>query len=63
MVQKALQRGDAPGTPEQTARRVGAPAPQLIPDARHLTPVSDPDVVAAAVDRLARERDRVTAPG
>lgn len=52
-----------PGTPEQTARRVGAPAPQLIPDARHLTPVSDPDVVAAAVDRLASERDRVTAPG
>ena len=42
------------GTPEQTARRIGAPPPQIIPDARHLTPVSDPDVVADAVAALAR---------
>ena len=41
------------GTPEQTARRIGAPPPQLVPDARHLTPVSDPDAVAAAVAALA----------
>lgn len=42
-----------PGTPEQTARRIGAPAPQLIPDARHLTLVSDPDAVARAVMTVA----------
>lgn len=42
-----------PGTPEQTARRIGAPAPTLIPDALHLTPVSDPDAVAGAVAAVA----------
>ena len=30
------------------------PPPQIIPDARHLTPVSDPDVVADAVAAFAR---------
>jgi pimeloyl-ACP methyl ester carboxylesterase len=43
----------APGSAAQTAARIGAPAPTLIPDARHLTPISDPSVVAAAVERLA----------
>jgi pimeloyl-ACP methyl ester carboxylesterase len=38
-----------PGTPAQTAARIGAPAPTLIPDARHLTMISDPDGVAAAI--------------
>ena len=42
-----------PGTPQETARRIGAPAPVLIPDARHLTPVSDPDAVARAVSAVA----------
>ncbi|WP_088288643.1 alpha/beta fold hydrolase [Kineosporia sp. A_224] len=40
------------GTPQETARRIGAPAPRIIPDARHLTPVSDPDAVADAVTAL-----------
>ena len=43
----------APGSAARTAARIGAPAPVLIPDARHLTLVSDPAVVAAAVERLA----------
>ncbi|HEX4788069.1 MAG TPA: alpha/beta hydrolase [Actinospica sp.] len=43
----------APGSAAETAARIGAPAPTLIPDARHLTPVSDPLAVVAAVDRLA----------
>ncbi len=43
----------APGSAAQTAARIGAPAPTLIPDARHLTLISDPAVVAAAVERLA----------
>lgn len=43
----------APGSAAQTAGRIGAPAPTLIPDARHLTMISDPGVVAAAVERLA----------
>jgi len=37
----------------QTAARIGAPAPTLIPDARHLTLISDPAAVAAAVRKLA----------
>jgi len=45
-----------PGTPQATAARIGAPAPQLIPRARHLSLVSDPDVVAAAVEALSRRR-------
>lgn len=43
----------APGSAAQTAARIGAPAPTLIPDARHLTLISDPAAVAAAVERLA----------
>jgi len=41
------------GTPQQTAQRVGAPTPVIIPDARHLTMISDPAAVAAAVEELA----------
>jgi pimeloyl-ACP methyl ester carboxylesterase len=37
------------GTPEQTAARIGAPPPLLIPGARHLTMISDPGTVADAV--------------
>jgi pimeloyl-ACP methyl ester carboxylesterase len=43
----------APGSAAQTAARIGAPPPTLIPDARHLTMISDPGVVAAAVEQLA----------
>lgn len=40
-------------TPQQTADRIGAPAPYLIPGAGHLPMISDPDVVAARIDDLA----------
>jgi pimeloyl-ACP methyl ester carboxylesterase len=40
-------------TPRQTARRIGAPPPTLIPRARHLTMISSPHEVAAAVEALA----------
>ena len=40
-------------TPQQTARRIGAPRPTLIPGARHLTMISSPREVAAAVEALA----------
>jgi pimeloyl-ACP methyl ester carboxylesterase len=40
-------------TPQQTARRIGAPPPILIPRARHLTMISSPHEVAAAVEALA----------
>jgi len=43
----------APGDAAQTAARIGAPPPTLIPDARHLTPISDPAAVTAAVEQLA----------
>jgi pimeloyl-ACP methyl ester carboxylesterase len=43
----------APGSAQQTAARIGAPAPTLIPGARHLTMVSSPGAVAAAIERLA----------
>ena len=43
----------APGSAAQTAARIGAPAPTLIPNARHLTLISDPATVAAAVEKLA----------
>lgn len=43
----------APASAAQTAARIGAPAPTLIPDARHLTMISDPGVVATAVEQLA----------
>ncbi len=39
-----------------TARRVGAPPPTLIPGARHLTMISSPGVVARAVETLAAAR-------
>ncbi|MGW5235199.1 alpha/beta fold hydrolase [Streptomyces nodosus] len=47
-------------TPEQTARRIGAPPPTLIPGARHLTMISDPDAVAAAVDKVMAAPDTAT---
>jgi pimeloyl-ACP methyl ester carboxylesterase len=40
-------------TPQQTARRIGAPPPVLIPGARHLTMISSPQAVATAVEKLA----------
>jgi pimeloyl-ACP methyl ester carboxylesterase len=43
----------APGSAQQTADRIGAPAPTLIPGARHLTMISSPGAVAAAVESLA----------
>lgn len=42
------------GTPQETARRIGAPPPTLVPGARHLTMISSPHQVAAAVESLAR---------
>jgi pimeloyl-ACP methyl ester carboxylesterase len=39
-----------------TARRVGAPPPTLIPGARHLTMISSPAEVARAVEDLAARR-------
>jgi pimeloyl-ACP methyl ester carboxylesterase len=39
-----------------TARRIGAPPPTLIPGARHLTMISSPDVVARLVEALAARR-------
>jgi pimeloyl-ACP methyl ester carboxylesterase len=45
-------------TPQQTARRIGAPAPTLIPGARHLTMISSPDQVAVAVEALAARSAR-----
>ncbi|TQJ91653.1 alpha/beta fold hydrolase [Streptomyces sp. SLBN-31] len=39
--------------PRQTARRIGAPPPTLVPGARHLTMISSPRQVAAAVESLA----------
>ena len=38
--------------PTQTAARIGAPAPTLIPGAHHLTMISSPGAVAAAVESL-----------
>ncbi|MEU2338103.1 alpha/beta hydrolase [Streptomyces sp. NPDC013172] len=43
-------------TPRETARRIGAPPATLIPRARHLTMISDPRQVAAAVETLAETR-------
>jgi pimeloyl-ACP methyl ester carboxylesterase len=37
-------------SPYETATRIGAPAPTLIPNARHLAVISDPVPVAAALD-------------
>lgn len=41
-------------TPAETAARIGAPPPTLIPRAQHMAFVSDPDVVANAIDALTR---------
>jgi pimeloyl-ACP methyl ester carboxylesterase len=51
----------APGSAAQTAARIGAPAPTLIPNARHLTLISDPAIVAAAIERLAARAAAPTA--
>jgi pimeloyl-ACP methyl ester carboxylesterase len=40
-------------SPKETADRIGAPAPTLIPGAHHLGMISAPDAVAAAVTVLA----------
>lgn len=42
-----------PDSAQQTADRIGAPAPTLIPGARHLTMISSPGAVAAAIEKLA----------
>jgi pimeloyl-ACP methyl ester carboxylesterase len=39
-------------TPTQTADRIGAPPPTIIPGAKHLTMISSPDEVAAAIRAL-----------
>lgn len=41
-----------PQTPTQTADRIGAPPPTIIPNAKHLTMISSPDQVAAAIRTL-----------
>jgi pimeloyl-ACP methyl ester carboxylesterase len=41
------------GSATETATRIGAPAPTLIPGAKHLTMISSPDAVAPAIDALA----------
>ena len=41
------------GSPARTAASIGAPPPTLIPGGRHLTMISDPVAVTAAVDALA----------
>jgi pimeloyl-ACP methyl ester carboxylesterase len=43
----------APDSAAQSAARIGAPPPTLIPGARHLTMISDPGTVAAAIQALA----------
>ncbi|MFJ8744823.1 alpha/beta fold hydrolase [Embleya sp. NPDC127516] len=40
------------GTPTETAARIGAPAPTIIPKSRHLPMISAPEAVAAAVHAL-----------
>ena len=43
----------SPDTPQQTADRIGAPAPTLLPGGHHLTMISDPGPVADAIEALA----------
>ena len=43
----------SPGAAANTAALIGAPTPTLIPTARHLTQVSSPAAVSAAIDALA----------
>jgi pimeloyl-ACP methyl ester carboxylesterase len=40
------------GNAAETATRIGAPAPTLIPNANHLTPISSPAEVAAAINAM-----------
>jgi pimeloyl-ACP methyl ester carboxylesterase len=47
----------SPGAAASTATLIGAPAPTLIPSARHLTLVSSPAAVSAAIDALAARLD------
>ncbi|MEV5574749.1 alpha/beta hydrolase [Spirillospora sp. NPDC052269] len=42
-------------TPAETAARIGAPPPTLIPRAQHMAFISDPGVVATAIDDLSRK--------
>lgn len=42
----------APDSPRTTAARIGAPAPTVIPGARHLTSVNSPAAVATAIGEL-----------
>ncbi|GAA1819336.1 alpha/beta hydrolase [Planosporangium flavigriseum] len=48
------------GTPQQTAARIGAPAPAVVPGAHHLIMIGAPDAVAGAVGALAA---RMSPPG
>ncbi len=45
-------------TPVQTAERIGAGAPTIVPGARHLTPVNSPAAVASAILTLASAESR-----
>ena len=45
-------------TPAQTAQRIGAPPPTLIPNARHLAFISDPEPVAAVIESLTAQVGR-----
>ncbi|MER6127746.1 alpha/beta hydrolase [Streptomyces sp. NPDC001795] len=49
-------------TPQQTARRIGAPPPTLIPGARHLTMISSPHEVATAVEALVTRSAQCAVP-
>jgi pimeloyl-ACP methyl ester carboxylesterase len=44
----------APSGAAETARRIGAPPPTLIPGARHLPFISDPAAVAAVIEQMVR---------
>ncbi len=39
------------GNATETATRIGAAAPTIIPDANHLTPISNPSETAASIER------------
>jgi pimeloyl-ACP methyl ester carboxylesterase len=51
----------SPQAPRQTADRIGAPAPTLLPGGHHLTMISNPDPVAGSIKVLAARASR--APG
>ena len=48
------------GAAARTAALIGAPAPLLIPAARHLTPISSPAAVSGAVEDLAARAARIS---